>query len=204
MSQVVLVYAHPYPDRSRANRVLYEAVASLPGVDARAIYDMYPDFSIDIEAEQKALAEADLVIWQHPLFWYTVPALLKLWWEKVLAYGWAYGTGGSALVGKRCLWVATTGGDDASYGPNGMHVLPFTDFVPVVKQTAHFCGMTWEEPLILHGAHQVPETQLFAFAGAYREKVMGLLAERAPAPTAMPSERDGMLRLVPSAAGGGT
>jgi len=203
MSQALLVYAHPYPDRSRANRILSDAVRTLPGVVTHALYDRYPDFSIDIEAEQKALLAADLVIWQHPLYWYTVPALLKLWWEKVLAHGWAYGAGGNALVGKRCLWVTTSGGDAASYGPSGMHVSPFADYEPVVRQTARFCGMQWESPLILHGAHQVHETELFTFAGAYRQRVMSLMAVPVAASPTMAGERDGMLRLVPSAAEGG-
>ncbi len=171
---IVVIYAHPYPDRSRANRVLFDAVKSLPGVDARAIYDLYPDFHIDVEAEQKALTLAHTVVWQHPLYWYTVPAMLKLWWEKVLAHGWAYGDGGRALVGKRCLWVTTTGGDEASYGDGGMHHLPFSSFEPVVAQTARFCGMQWLEPLVLHAAHRVGEPELFRFAGAYRERMATL------------------------------
>lgn len=118
---VVVIYAHPYPDRSRANRVLFDAVRALPGVDARAIYDLYPDFDIDIEAEQAALMAAHTVVWQHPVYWYTAPALMKLWFEKVLAHDWAYGAKGRALVGKRCLWVVTTGGDASSYGEGGMH-----------------------------------------------------------------------------------
>jgi len=202
MSQAVIIYAHPYPDRSRANRVLSDAVRSLPGVDLRALYDRYPDFAIDIEAEQKALLAADLVIWQHPAYWYTVPALLKLWWEKVLAHGWAYGAGGNALVGKRCLWVATTGGDEAAYGPTGMHAHPFSDYEPVVRQTARFCGMRWEAPMVLHGAHQVLESELFTFAGNYRERVMAILKE-VVAPPVMAGEVDGELRLTPSAAEGG-
>jgi glutathione-regulated potassium-efflux system ancillary protein KefF len=180
MSRAVLVYAHPYPDRSRANRVLYDAVRSLHGVDARAIYDRYPDFWIDVEAEQAALLAADLVIWQHPVYWYSVPALLKLWWEKVLAHGWAYGAGGTALVGKRCLWVPTTGGDLQAYSDSGMHAHPFSHYEPVVRQTARFCGMRWEEPLVLHGAHRISEPDLFAFAGRYRARVMSLLGLEAP------------------------
>ena len=57
----------------------------------------------------------------HPVFWYRVPALLKHWFDKVLAYGWAYGEGGTALHGKHCLWVPTTGGDERDFAPSGIH-----------------------------------------------------------------------------------
>jgi glutathione-regulated potassium-efflux system ancillary protein KefF len=202
MSKAILVYAHPYPDRSRANRVLFDAVRTLPDLDARAIYDLYPDFDIDVEREQAALAEADLLVWQHPIYWYTVPALLKLWWEKVLAHGWAYGVGGDALVGKRCLWVATTGGEDVSYEDDAMHAHPFTTYEPVVRQTARFCGMGWETPLILHGAHRVSETELYTFAGRYRQTLVDLLA--APSlPAEVMSQAIPEDRLGPSMAPGG-
>jgi len=88
---LVLVYAHPYPNRSRANRLLIEAVRDLPDLELRSLYDLYPDFDIDVEAEQRALAAASAVVWQHPLHWYSVPSLLKHWFDKVLARGWAYG-----------------------------------------------------------------------------------------------------------------
>ncbi len=190
MSRAVLIYAHPYPDRSRANRALYDAVRTLPGLDPRPIYDLYPGFAIDIEAEQAALTAADFVIWQHPIYWYTVPALLKLWWEKVLAHGWAYGHGGDALVGKRCLWVATTGGDPDAYSEPGMHAHPFSTYEPVVRQTARFCGMVWETPLVLHGAHRVSEPELFAFAGTYRQTVIDL-CKCEPLPT------EGLAQAIP-------
>lgn len=190
MSKAVLIYAHPYPDRSRANHVLFDAVKDLAGVDARPIYDLYPDFSIDVEGEQEALAAAELLVWQHPIYWYTVPALLKLWWEKVLSHGWAYGTGGSALVGKRCLWVATTGGEDVTYDHEEMHAYPFSTYEPVVRQTARFCGMRWETPLTLHGAHRISDTALYSFAGRYREVVTELLA-------APPLPRDGLTQAIP-------
>lgn len=174
---ILVVQAHPYPDRSRANRALGSAVEGLPGVEIRSLYDRYPDFSIDVAAEQRALAACSVVVWQHPLYWYTVPALLKLWFEKVLALGWAYGPGGRALVGKRCLWVTTTGADEAGYSAAGAHEHPFEVFVPVVRQTARFCGMTWLDPLIVHGAHRLEADALEAAGAAYRARLEALLAE---------------------------
>lgn len=176
---VLVVAAHPYPDRSRANRALSAAIAGLPGVEVRSLYDLYPDFSIDVEAERVALGRATVLVWQHPIYWYAAPALLKLWFEKVLGLGWAYGPGGTALRGKRCLWVATTGGDAAGYSAEGMHQHVFSAFVPVMQQTAQFCGMTWLEPLVVHGAHKISEAELAERAAAYRARIEALLAEEA-------------------------
>ncbi len=179
---IVLVFAHPYPDRSRANRRLLDAVSDLPGLDLRSLYDRYPGFDIDVDAEQAALAAARVVVWQHPVQWYTVPGLLKHWFDKVLARGWAYGDGGVALRGKRCLWVTTAGGDDAAYGPNGMHGRPFAEYAPVVEQTALFCGMRWEPPIVVSGAHRLGAAELDAHAREYRKRLEALLAEEGAEP----------------------
>lgn len=173
----VLVYAHPYPNRSRANRVLLAAVESLADLDVRSLYDLYPDFGIDVSAEQAKLSQADLVIWQHPLYWYSVPGLLKHWFDKVLARGWAYGRGGTALRGKRCLWVTTTGGDTSAFSEPGMHEHPFSAFVPHIEQTARFCGMRWLEPLIVHGAHRIDDQALAHTAKLYKERVENLMTD---------------------------
>jgi len=174
-TRVLLIFAHPYPERSRANHTLLSRVEDLPGVEVRSLYDLYPGFDIDVQAEQAALLRAHTVVWQHPIYWYSVPALLKHWFDKVLVRGFAYGEQGDNLHGKRCLWVATTGGPESSYSPEGMHAHPFEKFVPVVEQTARFCGMHWEQPLIVHGAHQVTQTALDHTALAYRERIQNLL-----------------------------
>jgi glutathione-regulated potassium-efflux system ancillary protein KefF len=172
---VVLLLAHPYPDRSRANRHLLEAVRDLPGLSVRSLYDLYPSFDIDVSAEQEALRRAAVVIWQHPMYWYSVPSLLKHWFDNVLTRGFAYGDGGKALWGKRCLWAVTTGGDERAFDAHGMHARPFNEFAPVVEQTAVFCGMRWEEPFVLYGAHRVPPEELSQMASSYRERVQALV-----------------------------
>jgi len=180
---VVLIFAHPYPDRSIANRTLLEAAAGIEGIDVRSLYDLYPTFDIDVSAEQKALAEAQVVVLQHPMYWYSVPSLLKHWFDKVLARGFAYGPGGKALWGKRCFWVVTTGGDEQAFGAHGMHGRPFQEFSPVVEQTALFCGMSWEEPLVVYGAHRLPAEELALCARGYRERLAALAARASLAPT---------------------
>jgi glutathione-regulated potassium-efflux system ancillary protein KefF len=174
-TSLLLVFAHPYPDRSRANARLLAAVNELAGVTVRSLYDLYPSFDIDVETEQAALKQADIVVWQHPMYWYSVPSLLKHWFDKVLSRGFAYGEGGTALWGKRCLWVVTTGGDELAFGSHGMHGRPLTEFSPVVEQTALFCGMRWEEPLVVYGAHRVPPEVLEGAAVSYRERLQEML-----------------------------
>jgi len=168
---IALIHAHPHPAQSIANRALLAAVRDLPGLQLRSLYDLYPDFSVDIEAERALLTSARLVIWQHPLYWYSVPALLKLWFEGVLGEGWAYGEGGRALAGKDCLWVTSTGALDDAYAATGMHGFPFAAFVPPVRQTARFCGMHWLEPIVVHGAHRIGQEALQGAAAAYRARL---------------------------------
>jgi glutathione-regulated potassium-efflux system ancillary protein KefF len=173
----LVVLAHPYPDRSQANRALLRALEGLGNLQVRSLYDLYPDFAIDAAAERDALAAASIVVWQHPLFWYGVPALLKLWFEKVLTSGWAWGPGGDALRGKRCLWVVTTGGDALDYSPAGIHRHAVDAFAPAVRQTAEFCGMVWLEPVIVQAARQLDAAALAERGRRYRARLEALASE---------------------------
>ena len=152
-ARVALIYAHPLAERSLANREILDAVDDLPFVARRDLYDLYPDFDIDVDAERRLLESVDLVVLQHPVHWYSMPALAKLWIDAVFGLGWAYGDGGRALVGKELLWVVTTGGDVDAYAPGGPHGHPFETFAAPVRQTALFCGMRWAEPIVVHDAH---------------------------------------------------
>lgn len=174
---ITLIYAHPYPQRSRANRALLSALSDVPELSVRSLYDLYPDFSIDVEAEQSALVSARVVVWQCPMYWYSVPPLLKLWFDKVLSFGWAYGEDAHALRGKICRWVVTTGGDQHAFSASGVHERAFEQFVAPVEQTARFCGMRWSPPFVLHHAHRVDAETLKARARGLREQLVSLRAE---------------------------
>lgn len=176
---IALIYAHPHPNRSRANRVLLDAARAVPGVTVRSLYDSYPDFEIDVAAERKLLTESQLIVWQHPIMWYSAPALLKLWFDTVLAHGWAYGEGGTALAGKCCLWVTTTGAPPAGYTPEGIHKHAFEAFVPAIEMTARYCGMRWLPPIVVHGAHRIDDAALRDHAQNYRERLTAFIREPA-------------------------
>lgn len=171
MARAVLIYAHPYPDRSRANAVLYDAVKTLDGVDPRPLYDMYPDFAIDTEVEQVALLRADVIVWQHPIYWYTVPALLKLWWEKVLCHGWAYGAGGTALRGKAWLQAVTTSGPAERYRHDGLNRYTVPELLRPFEQSALLCNMTYLEPFVAYATPGLDDAALAAEAARYRERI---------------------------------
>jgi glutathione-regulated potassium-efflux system ancillary protein KefF len=156
-SGVLVLAAHPDWGDSRVNRELLARAQSVPGATVSDLYGRYPDFDIDVTAEQAQAAAARLIVLLHPLQWYSMPALLKLWLDEVLTYGWAYGPGGTALQGKDLWLVTTTGGGERSYHPQGYNRYFFDAFLPPYEQTAALCGMRFLPPHVLHGARGASE-----------------------------------------------
>jgi len=168
---IYVLAAHPHWRDSRVNRRMLAAARAVPGVEVNDLYGSYPDFSIDVEEEQARLAKASLVVLLHPIQWYSMPALQKLWLDDVLAYGWAYGPGGTALQGKD-LWLAvTTGSPEASYHPQSYHRYFFDAFLPPYEQTAALCGMRFLPPLLLHGAHRASEEAVAAHVAVFADRL---------------------------------
>lgn len=165
--RVLIIFAHAMPHASRVNRAMRDAARALPNVTVRDLYETYPDFHIDVPAEQALLEAADLIVFQHPIQWYGMPSLMKEWVDMVLEVGWAYGDGGAALRGKHHLLAVTTGSKADAYHAAGQHNWPFSAFLPPFRQTAELCGMHWMPPLILHGAHQVPQAKVDAHVAHY-------------------------------------
>jgi glutathione-regulated potassium-efflux system ancillary protein KefF len=169
-SDVLVLVAHPNLEASVVNRRLMKA-ARHAEVEVRDLYALYPDYLIDVEAEQAALSRAKLVVLQHPLQWYSMPPLMKLWLDDVLSFGWAYGPGGTRLAGKHLWLVTSTGGPQESYHPQSYNRYFFDAFLPPYEQTAALCGMRFVPPLVLHGATQVGRDSLESHAQTYFERL---------------------------------
>lgn len=174
--EVLVLAAHPQMEQSRINRAMLQAAAGAAAasngrIELRDLYALYPDYFIDSAAERARLAAARLVVMQCPVHWYSLPPLLKLWLDEVLAFGWAYGPGGAALQGKD-LWLAlSTGGSQQAYSPEGYNRYFFDAFLPPMEQTAALCGMRFLPPLVLHGAHHAGEAEVAAHAALYAERL---------------------------------
>lgn len=169
---ILVLVAHPDLAGSRANRALMgSALAAGARVQVRDLYALYPDYLVDVAAERRALAGVRLVVWQHPIHWYHMPPLMKLWVDEVLGFGWAYGPGGQALRGKDLWLVASTGGPEDSYRPDSYNRYFFDAFLPPYEQTAALCGMRFLPPLVLHGAQRAGGAEIAAHTEAYAQRL---------------------------------
>jgi glutathione-regulated potassium-efflux system ancillary protein KefF len=167
---IYVVAAHADWRKSRVNRRLLQAARVASDVTVCDLYARYPDYDIAVATEQQALREAQLVVLLHPVQWYSMPALLKLWLDEVFSHGWAYG-GGTALQGKDLWLVASTGGAESSYHPQGYNRYFFDAFMPPYEQTAALCGMRFLPPMVLHGAHSAANDEVDAHVATFAERL---------------------------------
>ena len=172
-SGICVIAAHPNWRQSRVNRRLLAAARQVPGLDVVDLYSLYPDYSIRVDVEQARLERARLIVLLHPIHWYSMPPLQKLWFDEVLSFGWAYGGEGNRLHGKDLWLVASTGGTEDAYHPSGYNRYFFDAFLPPYEQTAALCGMRFLPPLVQHGAHHLSQEALEQHAQVFEEHLRG-------------------------------
>ena len=145
MSKILVVVAHPNIDSSIANKTILEKFQKLhPDAEIDHLYKLYPDFKIDMKKEQEKLIKADYIILQFPMFWYNAPALMRQWFESVLEHGFAYGSKGKALEGKKLILSITTGSPTEDYKPGGKQSYTIEDLTKGFHQLANLCSMKWD------------------------------------------------------------
>jgi glutathione-regulated potassium-efflux system ancillary protein KefG len=175
VNNILILFAHPALEKSRVNIQLMREVRNLPGVTFHDLYEAYPQMIIDVKREQRLVEEHDIIIFQHPFYWYSSPAILKEWQDLVLEYGYAYGKGGQAFKGKRMLNAITTGGPREAYHPEGNNRFTVRQFLAPFDQTAHLCHMTYLAPFVIHRSlFIVDEATCRPFAHDFRRAVEGL------------------------------
>jgi putative NADPH-quinone reductase len=159
MPKVLFVIAHPNIEQSFANRTIIENYKKLNiETEYDDLYKLYPDYKFDVKKEQEKLVNSDIIVLQFPYYWYDVPFLLKKWFEDVLLYGFAYGSKGTALRGKRLLVSFTTGAPVEAYkGDSEMFTLK--ELTTIYNQIAVFCGMKYEGFIVTGGLTVVLDSE---------------------------------------------
>jgi len=150
MSKILLLLAHPDIENSIGNKTIISAVNTLKNITIRDLTALYPDFNIDVNAEQMALAKADLIILQYPIYWYNMPPILKQWFDKVLTYGFAFGSG-SIMTHKSILASVTLGSPESSYADGELERL----LLPI-QASANFCKLNYLKPIASYGIYYMP------------------------------------------------
>ena len=144
MSKILMVVAHPNIESSIGNKTIVEHFKYLhPEAEIDELYKLYPDFKIDVKKEQEKLLKADFIILQFPYYWYNAPALMRKWFEDVLEHGFAYGSKGKALQGKKLIVSFTTGSPVDAYKEGGMQNFTLDDLTKGFHQLANLCSMNW-------------------------------------------------------------
>lgn len=167
MRKILILFAHPRLEKSRTNFALLQHIPTQDNITFHDLYELYPNFNIDIEREKQLLLEHDIIIWHHPFYWYSCPPLLKQWIDMVLEFGWAYGPGGTHLEGKVVFNVITTGGARDAYSSSGYNRFTIRELLSPFEQTARLCGMTYLPPFAVQGTHRLSLEQITYYAGQY-------------------------------------
>lgn len=135
----------------------------------------------DIIDEQKKVLEADLVIFQFPLYWFSVPAILKGWMDRVLCQGFAFDIPGfydsGFLKNKLALLSFTTGGTAEMYTKNGVSG-DFRYFLwPLQHGALHFCGFKVLAPQISFAPELVSEEEKRGMIASWAQRLRNIWKE---------------------------
>ncbi|MGV6818309.1 MAG: glutathione-regulated potassium-efflux system oxidoreductase KefF [Thiotrichales bacterium] len=174
MNRILILFAHPALEKSRVQYRLLKAVEDLDNVIVHDLYELYADFMIDVKSEQRLLLRSDIIIFQHPFYWYSAPAIIKEWQDLVLERGFAYGPGGTALQGKYLGNMISAGGSWESYNAEGHNRYSFQEFFRPFEQTARICQMHYLPPFVVHSTHAMSEASIDDKAEAYRALIRRL------------------------------
>jgi glutathione-regulated potassium-efflux system ancillary protein KefG len=172
--RILILFAHPRLSSSVVQRAMLRAIDGLEHVTLHDLYARYPDFIIDVKREQELLLAHDVVVLQHPFYWYSSPAIIKEWLDLVLENGWAYGAGGSKLHRKYLMNAISTGGNREAYRSGGRNRFEIVKLLAPFDQSAHLCGMAYLDPFVIFTGRHLSDAELSGQAEAYRELLVDL------------------------------
>lgn len=154
--KTIVVLGHPNYQNSKVNRALIESLPKSEDITIHNIVEIYPDGNVDGEKERKLLESYDRIIFQYPIHWYNMPAVMKNWWDKVFVPGWT-NVGGTALRGKEIGVVATAGIPEENLKKLGYTI---EDIVKPMELVIKYIGADYIGTVTMIGASQLTDEKL--------------------------------------------
>ena len=146
MKNITVISGHPNHANSISNNEIIthlEQSHIRDHLHVRKLENLHTHFEFDIEKEQAALLDADTIVLQFPLFWYSFPALMKKWIDDVICYGFAFGgEKGAQLKDKQLIFSFTLGGQESAYGNEQEIALTIEELMKPLKQILTYCQVT--------------------------------------------------------------
>ncbi|MBN8696939.1 MAG: NAD(P)H-dependent oxidoreductase [Bacteroidetes bacterium] len=163
--------ASDFKELSNPNYLKYQAEQT------NASKDML--FSDDIAAEMEKLLWADLIIFNFPLWWFSVPAILKGWVDRVFAMGFAYGGGKGVydtgvFKGKKGMLCITTGGPEATYLEGGRNGNIDKILFHINHGMLYFTGMDVMPPFIAYSVARLTDDERKGILEKYENYLINL------------------------------
>lgn len=138
-------------------------------------------FAEEIEAELSKVEACDLMVWQFPLWWFGLPAILKGWVDRVFAMGRTYGGGRvyetGVFRGKRALLSLTTGGPEEAYAEDGFNGDIDGILRPIQRGMLQFTGFDVLAPEIVYAPAHQTEERLKELIEAFGRRLRGIEQE---------------------------
>ncbi len=168
MKHILIVFSHSEFANSRINKAMLAAIQDLDGVTIHILEESGPNYKFDLEKEQALMEAHDVIVLQFPMYWYGCPALMKLWIDEVLQYGWAFGSKGNALKGKTLVCASSQGGSAEDFTADGDYEYTVDEFYRPFEITAKFCKMAYGKPFLIYDTSHISDEELEKYAADYR------------------------------------
>lgn len=162
MKNVLIISGHTDLKNSVANKTILEHLSTLlPDAEIVKLDELYPDFNIDVKKEQQRLLQADVIVLQFPVFWYSAPSILERWMEETFQHGFSHGSKGDKLKGKKLILSFTTGAPESMYSHEGPMGYTIDEFLPCYKAACRLCQMDFAGYVytggVSYGSRTTPE-----------------------------------------------
>ena len=145
MKNILIVSGHTNLNDSIANKkILEELCKRLPNIEIDYLSELYPEYKINVEKEQNKLINADIIVLQYPVFWYSMPSLLERWMEETFKHGFSHGSTGDKLKGKKVIVSLTTGAPEEAYDN-------IDDYLNPIKSSCNLCQMEYVGKIVTYG-----------------------------------------------------